>query len=51
MYKWLTTLIVIVVLADPGMAWLNSVGEMKDGVMAAMFSIVAVPWVVSHFDS
>jgi len=51
MYKWLMALIVMVVIADPGFAWLETVDDMKDAVIAAMFAIVAVPWVVSHVDN
>jgi hypothetical protein len=51
MYKWLVALIAIVVIADPGFGWLETVDEMKDAFIAAMFAIVAVPWVVSHFDN
>jgi hypothetical protein len=51
MYKWLMALIAIVVIADPGFSWLQSVDEMKDVVIAGMFAVVAVPWVASHFDN
>ena len=51
MYKWLTGLIAVVVIADPDFSWLVMAGELKDVVIAAMFAVVAVPWVVSHFDN
>jgi hypothetical protein len=51
MYKWLVALIAIVVIADPGFSWLETAGETKDAFIATMFAIVAVPWVVSHFDN
>lgn len=51
MYKWLTGLIAVVVIADPDFSWLVMAGELKDVVIATMFAVVAVPWVVSHFDN
>ena len=51
MYKWLVALISLVVFADPGFSWLETADEMKDVVIATMFAVVAVPWVVSHFDN
>lgn len=51
MYKWIVAVIAIVVIGDPGFSWLTTVDEMKDAVIAAMFALVAVPWVVSHFDN
>ena len=51
MYKWLIALIGVVVIGDPGFSWLQTAGEMKDVVIATMFAVVTVPWVVSHFDN
>ena len=51
MYKWFVAGIALVVTGDPGFSWLENVEQMKDAIIATMFALVAVPWVVSQFDN
>jgi hypothetical protein len=50
MYKWLLALVAIIYLGDPTLSYLESIGEMKDLIVAAVISLLVMPWVVPHFD-
>jgi hypothetical protein len=50
MYKWLLALVVIIYTGDPTLSYLESIGEMKDLIVAAVIALLVMPWVVPHFD-
>ena len=50
MHKGFLVLAAIIYLGDPDLSYLESIGEMKDVIVAVVISLLVVPWVVPHFD-
>ena len=51
MYKWFVALTLIYFLGDPSLSYLEKIGGIKDFVVVAVISLIAVPWVVSQLDN
>ena len=51
MYKWITTLLVVLAVADPSLGMLEQYGVTREYVLACAMALIATPWVVTQFDN
>ena len=51
MYKWFVALIALYLMGDPGLAYLEQMGGIKEIFIALLLSLVVMPWVVFQFDN
>ncbi|MGD2137807.1 MAG: hypothetical protein PVF08_06090 [Gammaproteobacteria bacterium] len=51
MYKWLTILVMLLVVVEPVLGLLERYGIGRDMALVCAMSLVLTPWVVAQFDN
>jgi hypothetical protein len=50
MNKWLIGLIALYLVGDPGLVYLEQLGEMKEVVIVLVLSLPLLPWIVRQLE-
>lgn len=51
MHRLFILLVVVYYVGDPGLTMLSQFSEVREYLVAFILAIIAVPWVVAHFDN
>lgn len=51
MHRLFILLVAVYYVGDPGLTMLSQFSEVREYLVAFILAIIAVPWVVAHFDN